>query len=82
MNSIKEYKERKFTGKINKAFKDWDHWGVLGVIQFKKYEYKSALGECFENWSHLFIQRGRAWAASGQNVPVCAMPRLKITQLL
>ena len=37
---------------------------------------------CFENWSHLFIERGKTWETSGQNVPMYVIPRFKITKSL
>lgn len=65
--------------KIRSSFSELELLSLQGFIQLKVLESKIALEECFENWSPVFIERGTARAASGHNVPKCAIPRSKIT---
>lgn len=82
MNWIKKYKEGKFKGKIRLFKGKAGPLSLLGFMQLKNLKNKIAFEECFENWSHLFFERGTAWATWGQNVPMCAIHRFKITQSL
>lgn len=68
--------------KVRSDFSKPEPLSLLGFIQLQNFKSKIAFEECFENWSHLFIERGKAWETSGQNVPMDVIPRFKITKSL
>lgn len=68
--------------KVRSDFSKPGPLSLLGFIQLQNLKSKIAFEECFENWSHLFIERGKTWETSGQNVPMYVIPRFKITKSL